>query len=406
MEDRKKRWLNIVSDQLCLYCFENFDSKEMLVRCELEDDDLCPYLEDQAYHDYWLHQKPLRQPRLTPASEGGFLGRLGRMRRKYACSHCNEESYTLCCPHCHNVLPHPEDRENEILLSLLGEKLSGKTVYLGMLCEIFNQVMAPRYALVPHNAEVRDRYQDNYVLPLKDLRLPQTTRPSSADPDVRHPLIFELREAGEDAQAKRLIILHDTAGEQLSDPKALRRFNRYIIHSQGMMLFVDAAQAPKVHQRLVDPPPRSTRSATDILNTVNRMIVNEKNLSGDHLDSHMAVALSKIDVLSDVAQIGNPPVVTAGFEILEPSRHGPHLSMREVQAVSEEIESLLFVIGAQDIVANVGGIFDSHHYFGLSALGHSPDPVTGRLERPPEPHRLLDPFLWILAQLEVIDVVD
>ncbi len=240
-----------MNEQLCLYCFNSFASNDMLVRCQLYDDEQCAFVEDEAHHRYWLGQKELEQPRLSPLGDNGLLRRVrGRLDRQYPCAECQEPSDLLSCPHCHNALPHPDDREGEIILSILGGPRCGKTTYLGLLCDTFNAVMAPRYSLQPHNDEVRDRYQKIYAGPLRNLQVLPSTREPAVDSDVRNPLIFELRESGDSAQAQRLIVLHDTAGEQLGDRMALRRFNRYVNHSQGILLFVDSEQAPKIRPRI------------------------------------------------------------------------------------------------------------------------------------------------------------
>ncbi len=395
-----------MSTQTCLYCFESFDIREMLVRCQLNDDDVCPFVEDDPYRGFWLNQKELRQPRLTGFGEGRILKRLSRLDRQYPCSHCRQLSDLLCCPHCHNALPHPEDRRNEIILSLLGPTQSGKTTYLGLLCQEFNQTMAPIYSLQPHNEEVRDRYRERYEQPLKELSVPPSTKETAADSDVRHPLIFELRQSGEAAQSKRLLVLHDAAGEQFADRLAVRRFNRYVTHSHGMLLFLDAEQAPAVRARMSDPPSSGRRSSTDILNTVTRVITNDRNLPSARLAIPLAVVLSKLDVLGDASIIGEPQILTRGFELLEPSAHGPALSRSETRNVSGEIKSLLVLLGARALIGAVGGLFDSSAYFGVSALGHSPDHETGKLKHEAKPLRLADPLLWLLARLDAIETTD
>ncbi|MCP4656842.1 MAG: hypothetical protein GY856_15640 [bacterium] len=398
-----------MDQQLCLYCFEDFNPWEMLVRCRTDEPGRCKPEVDDRYDDYWDLEASEKIPRgrLSPIPDPGrFRRALSALHRQYPCPECKQKSNLLCCPYCHNSLPHPHDRSEEIIISIIGGPQSGKTVYLSLLVDEFNRTMTPRYSLRPLGEEVTKRYDRIYRGPIKDRTLPGATQRSRVDPEVRHPLTFTLGEAGDEHERTRTIVIHDAAGEQFRHQDQMRRFNRYLIHSHGAMIFVDPEQMPKVRERMTDPPPRVTGRALDLLNTVHDMVVDEQDLRQRTLDLPLAIVLTKIDLLQDPAAMGNAPFLTPGFTLLERTEHGPEFIEDHAKAVHDEIDSLLKILREGDVIGSAANMFSSYLCFGISSLGHCPNRHNNTLTGEPEPMRLLDPFLWLLARLNCIEYVE
>lgn len=391
--------------QLCLYCFEHFDPFDMLVRCQNQPEK-CEYQEDETYDEYWDLTPGERAPRgrLAPVSGTGLLKRT--LRRRHLCSNCRQNSTELCCPHCHNKLPHPNDRTEEIILSIVGARRSGKTVYLSTLVDEFNRVMNPDYSLQPLGEEVTKRYHDVYRRPIKDGRLHDRTETAAMDSQIRHPLTFRLGQRSRGLDQSRTIVIHDTAGEQFRHQDQMRRFNRYLVHADGVIVFVDPEQIQKVRARMTNPPPKVESRAIDLLNTVHDLVINERDLSDRLLDLPLAIALTKIDLLQDPALMNNAPLITPGFALLEPSEHGPEFRQQHGNEIHEEVESLLHSLDEGQVVGAAASMFSRYLCFGVSALGHPPDDSQRTLTSAPEPMRMLDPFLWLLAHLNCIEYVE
>ncbi len=401
-----------MDQQLCLYCFECFDPWEMLVRCRIDEPvkvKPCKPEVDERYDDYWELEAVERVPRgrLSPIPDPGRLRRtIARFHRQYPCSECGRKSKLLCCPYCHNTLPHPHDRTEELLISIIGGPQSGKTVYLSMLVDEFNRVMNPRYSLRPLGEEVTKRYDRIYRDPIQDHRLPGATARAKVDSEVRHPLTFTFGETGEGYQQTRTIVIHDAAGEQFRNQEEMRRFNRYLIHSHGAMIFVDPGQIPRVRERMVDPPEKVQSRPIDLLNSVHDLVVDERDLPERRLDLPLAIVLTKTDLLQDAAAMGNSPFIIPGFTLLEPTEHGLEFMERHARDIHDEVASLLDKLREGDIIGSAANMFSSYLCFGISSTGHSLDLKNNTLKREPDPIRMLDPFLWLLAHLGCIEYVE
>ena len=118
------------------------------------------------------------------------------------------------------------------------------------------------------------------------------------------------------------------------------------------------------------------------------------------IDVPTAIAFSKFDVLKRF--------FPKGSIVLEPSsylRQG-QLDKNEWFTVSSEIEAMLQEWGAGGFVKNVQMQFKNYTFCTVSALGQQPViSMTGgpkELRTIPQPHRVEDPFLWLLKENNII----
>ena len=72
----------------------------------------------------------------------------------------------------------------------------------------------------------------------------------------------------------------------------------------------------------------------------------------------------------------------------------------DFSSCSLEMESLLEVWGAGELLRHVKSQFEDWCFFGLSALGNSPG-EQGEIPRI-SPHRVLDPLLWLLWRNQIL----
>ena len=113
----------------------------------------------------------------------------------------------------------------------------------------------------------------------------------------------------------------------------------------------------------------------------------------------IVVAMSKFDAVSEI--------FPKGIEALrEPSGYfdAGYVKKEEWYQVKEETESILDNYGAKDITDFMEKNFKNYTYCTFSALGESPEIIGSEkvLRHKPMPHRIEDPFLWILKECGIL----
>ena len=118
-----------MSKIICPYCFHEFNGNDVMFRCTNSS---CPAHkeEDRELNNFWRESR-------TPGyafKSGIGLGKLfGKTPESAKCDRCKETSYTVICPHCHNILPKEMVREKGYIIAIVGAVNSGKTNYISVL---------------------------------------------------------------------------------------------------------------------------------------------------------------------------------------------------------------------------------------------------------------------------------
>ena len=106
----------------------------------------------------------------------------------------------------------------------------------------------------------------------------------------------------------------------------------------------------------------------------------------------LAIAFSKIDAVM--------PLVDEQFQLRHSANHENGFDEEDFEAVNSEMQSLLDTWDGRDIIQHAKGEYETYGFFGLSALGcnpHGDDKIPSVT-----PHRVEDPFLWLLAKNRII----
>ena len=85
---------------VCPYCFEEFNRSEVMFRCTNDD---CEKLMDLKLSHFWGQDR-----KMLPFVEnqlGWIAKKLDSMPDSADCPRCGHTTYTVICPHCHNVIP-------------------------------------------------------------------------------------------------------------------------------------------------------------------------------------------------------------------------------------------------------------------------------------------------------------
>jgi hypothetical protein len=256
--------------------------------------------------------------------------------------------------------------------------------------------------LEPSNDYTITRYREAFYDPVfKKGETIKGTISGIVDKAVTKPLVYSLTFSGKSWRGAPKItgvvtlVFFDTAGEDLNSEDTMSTVNKYIYRSDGIILLVDPLQLERVRDRLgagVDMPDMQTETA-DIMNRVTRLIEQGRGVSpSEQISIPTAVAFSKFDAVR--------PLIDDQFQIVASPNHERGYDEADLQAVNSEMIALLEEWGGQELIHLLDTRFQRHSFFGLSALGCNPH-GTAKIPRVIS-QRVADPFLWLLAQHQLI----
>ena len=405
---------------ICPFCFREISKGSIEYRCVNQR---CPgsMEPDHQYSQYMRYgmDQPMGHV-FKPSGLRLFGGSSG-----VSCDLCHGSAHAIC-PHCHNPLPVSTLEGSNNIISIVGTRGSGKSHYIAVLIdELRRRVGHSMNAGVTHftasgsgGYDAYDLYRETKYEPLyKDQHRLEQTRSdggSSEREKDKIPLIYMWQYVNPPRGKKRYFTLSflDAAGEDLQDHEMIATVASYLQHSKGIIFLVDPLQIPSVRDQLevvsdmdlsssvgggMDSSGEEGGELSKVLANVTTLIRNSRGIKpGQAIDIPVAVTFSKLDALL--------PLATNAVTLRQPS---PHCQMGKFvvgdqQAVDAELRAFLEDWGEGAFVTDVQGNFKDASFFAVSSLGlgNSPD-SSGKIHRP-SPHRVEDPLLWLMSQLDLI----
>ena len=403
----------------CPYCFQEHEFSDVEFRCV---NGFCSEkVQDEQYAQFLGLKKESMMATNATFRSAANLPKLFRgnfMPMWENCPYCKTKSSVRVCPSCHNVLPEGiQDNEDEII-AIVGSRDTGKTHFVSVLINELQQRICPSVfggIFNPVNDDVYKHYRDNFynkVYIQKQLQNLTTTGNIRGESAVRKPLIYEmiipLDEKGK-RKKKYTFVFYDTAGEDMKNEAVMKTVNRYICKASGIIFLLDPMQIMALRNNMEEEEIASSSSILEteiepqemVLQRIGDLIREERGWKRTReIDVPTAIAFSKFDVLKRF--------FPKGSIVLEPSsylRQG-QLDKNEWFTVSSEIEAMLQEWGAGGFVKNVQMQYKNYTFCTVSALGQQPViSKTGgpkELRTIPKPHRVEDPFLWLLKENNII----
>lgn len=402
----------------CPYCLREHLFSEIEFRCV---NNFCQEkVQDEQYANYLgMKKESMKQTNATFPSKAKIpsLLRNSFMPVWENCPHCGTKSSMRVCPSCHNELPEGVQDNEDMIIAIVGSRDTGKTHFITVLIDELQKRICPGVfngTFNPVNDDIYTHYRDHFYnkvfldKTLQDLTASGNVRGESS---VRKPLIYEmmipLDEKGKKVR-KFTFIFYDTAGEDLKNESVMKTVNRYICKASGIIFLLDPLQVMELRLNMTEEEINSSSSIRAeeiepqhmVLQRISKLIREDKGKAKTQkIDIPTVIAFSKFDVLKRF--------FPKGSIVLEPSsylREG-RLDKNEWFSVSSEIDAMLKEWGAGGFATNVQMNFSNYTYCTLSALGQQPVlSSTGakKLTSMPMPHRIEDPFLWLLKENGVI----
>lgn len=384
---------------VCPYCFEEFNRSEVMFRCT---NDECKKKNDEAMKKFW------GKDRIMPPAFDNGLGKFAKMMDKMPdsakCPECGHTSYTVICPHCHNMIPKEMVEHKGYIISIIGARSSGKTNYITVLIDQLRknggkigQNLGVLASTVADNNEdcTQYRYQENfYKVLFKNGELPAQTKIDDAQSKI--PLIFTVTQAG--VKKPLYLVFYDTAGENFNELKNISKNVKFLNESDAVIFLLDTFSIKYVHDKL-GIKDEIELNYDVILNNIDSHFRNNvsKAVKEAHFNTPMAFAFSKIDAILQNADVfADTAIPGMSLDQNSPYLSGGGVRMDDIDAVSDGIRSALLMWG-QDNFINLTMNYKNAKYFGFSALGKNPD--AQNTIKGITPYRVLDPLVWILDQL-------
>lgn len=117
---------------------------------------------------------------------GWFARKMDSMPDSANCDKCGHTSYTVICPHCHNMIPKEMVEHKGYIISIIGARSSGKTNYITVLIDQLRKYGSKLGNLGILASTVADERRDctQVRIPNRLLRCPlQERHPSCTDQD-------------------------------------------------------------------------------------------------------------------------------------------------------------------------------------------------------------------------------
>jgi len=393
------KFINPIKEYICPFCYEYFTLNQVKFRITHES--------AAPIHDPKLSQyygKPTLAGPVIERKKDRFAPVRDRvvLPRKIKDPNSGLFADEWACPHCHNPLPTYFPDVDSHIISVVGAPASGKTNFITVL---LNEIQKNGFHLglsrhaqdvgVVDDQKTTNKYNKYYnKLYQKGEDLGKTdTRESD-----HYPLIYELRSNVSRAGKKKnlFLVFYDSAGEVFSDMSKMQRQARYLGNSSGIIYLLDSFQIPDVAKGLISlgvPIPKVAGNFHMVLDQIRQVLEKQGKLKLNK-PSQLPVAFtfSKMDALME------DHLVPPDFTLREPSYHEQYrvYNPEEVKIVSDEVKSLLIRWDQEALIESVKSMFAHHAYFSISALGSTPK--LGKIDEV-KPHRVLDPLLYILDQL-------
>lgn len=308
----------------------------------------------------------------------------------------------LCCPICKKPI-HRIIGDN-IIISIIGSRDSGKSHYIGVLIhKLLNELATQlEWLIVPEDNTMR-LYEDNFE---RIYTTNQILNLTSKNYDGYYsPYIFYVT----DKKGKTFTItLYDTAGEDFESDDLMENSAKHAFHAAGIIFLVDPLKILNVYTALDQETVQNSSSVS-----ANKAFQNDVILSilSNSLRQHykiketkkitvpMSIVIPKLDVIAKDL----PEHYACLFSSSHTKKQG--FAMGENRRVNTEIRKWMTNLndGAlNSFIAQLEMNYSKYSYFGVSSLGMRNSPDKNGVFASPRPHRVEDPILWILKEKGLI----
>lgn len=395
---------------VCPYCFETHKMSEVEFRCS---NNLCKDVPDLPMTKYENGDSAIPLVGKPTFKSTEVVRGKKFIPRAATCPECHRTTHKVICPSCHNILPESTLLGEDMIISIVGSRDTGKSHFVGVIINELIERVAPAFGgSFEGFDDTMERYEQSFgrklYVDLQKLDLTQSSL-QNVNNGAYRPLIFSLKlqvkKGLKETINRYTLVFFDTAGEDLDDADTMSTVNKYICKSAGIIFLLDPMKIPAVATQLDEDVIKRASSVSwqragrsdDILVRVSNLIRNDRSLkSSDKIDVPVAVVFSKFDAIE--------PIIPQGCAILANSPHCKEKAfvLSDWHNVNSEVQGLLRTWGAESFLSQLEVNYTDYSCFAVSSLGLNNNPTSDMKISRPMPHRIEDPLLWILMKLKVI----
>lgn len=397
----------IYSNKTCPWCFERFNAADVNFRCNT-----CKKVDDPILHSFWQESRIVGPPISSkdyPTKNkinfnNGFeiFGTRLASWEKIKCPKCGDKAYLMICPKCHNRVPNEMVKNKSYIISIVGARSSGKTIYIttlidelkrrGMLLDNMG-ISAVNIADDPKQY-TSARYEAMYKSLYEQKKTPEQTQIN--DKNSKVPLIYELSRRN---RKSIYLVFYDTAGENFNDINKIADNVKFLKESDAVIFLLDTFQVPYVHNALgLTKVSGDLRYDAIFDNILGHFKEGDPDVRKSYFKKPMAFVFSKIDaILNNEKKFEETSIANMSMEKNSYFLSGDGVLLSEFDSISTSIMGALNAWGESNFINNVKNNYKNAKYFGISALGDEP---KGTSVSKVSPYRVLDPLVWILNELK------
>ncbi len=384
----------------CPFCFEKFNPQDVHFRCI---NPLCTGMAEDAIYARARAISTKREGHAFGIDKTGNTKTFG-IPHSSNCPVCYKASDTRLCPECHFELSHDIGQIPQRIIAVVGGRHTGKSHYIAAVISALRNEVGDNLKLAVRllGDETQIRWEQDFYRPLFERKnVLSATQPGLADARVKVPLALRFTSYGGLVKQIFNVSIFDSSGEDMTRTHTLKVQASSLSHADGIILMIDPLQLDSVCQQLFNRPATGTDPQAHPENILGRLLELSERRHGFHplsrfgvgnkIDLPIAIAVSKIDVLSSIIDPSSPLNIAG--------EHHNALNLTDAQSVSTEVSRYLRKWIGAGFCNNIESSFSNFQYFGVSSLGHQPDaqhPVVTN------PLRVEDPLLWLLYKTGLI----
>lgn len=293
--------------------------------------------------------------------------------------------------------------------SIVGLSNSGKTNFITVMLNELQHSQGLHLPAGPLNKDSKAKQNYNYELIYLKHEKPDATKPGSEKPQIWN--VRNVAKRRGNTVPTYTFTIFDGAGESHQELDSSSTECRYIAASKAIIVTIDplALEGVKnggfVDSKTINNsrPSQSTvgseaMQSVDIVNGVADYIRTAMGIKGTkRLSMPVALVLTKFDTVLGHPSFGENALVKHPSNVFAKGEY------RETEAiqVDGEIKSWLEEIGEGAFVDAVDANFSNYSFFGVSSYGSVPPSSRNTPERI-DPHRVLDPILWLFHKVKFI----
>lgn len=287
------------------------------------------------------------------------------------CNHCNEELPIL-------YINSYRRRRPPYVVSLVGFSGHGKTVYLASLL----YTLQDRLTRVWPNFYRRGLSQEAVDILYENLKmLREGTLPESTRRNFPRPSVHELRSIP--GEGDRQLLIYDPPGEAFYQDVGMEQYAGFVKKAKVVLFLMSLAD-------MDEPVSNEMKQLLDVYTLgMARMEAKTKK-------QHLVVVYTKADLLLD-RLASRSPLIAYMRQSEEATIGDVKQYRRALHYVSDELADFTRCeLGAHGFVSHATSEFKSVSYCIMSSLGSAPE--EGRLVMSMDPHRVVDPLMWVMEK--------